>query len=468
MGTRLRSRSVVLRSVPANVSVRAITDLCNSCVTVEAVVRSKTGDTVYLVLGTDDMVTRAVESLQGLSLGDWALHIELVGIDREMQMIGLLQMSVSDLESAVKQEVQVKADLPDFVKQFSKLSVADQHTLMLTLSSGATANPTGSPVGTGSPLSTGSPPFVTATPAPFVPAMAAPFVPAMATPFVTATPAPPQNIISAPLPRLSQFSGDPGTKDVCYQQWKCELLDISHDQVYSTHQISQCVRRSLRGTAADVLLHLGTDITVPAVIDKFDNIFGDVLPPEVLLEQFYTARQKAGELVATWACRLEDILAKLKARSPASCDADSSDMLRSKFWSGLASEKVKGALRHRYDGGAVYSDLLVAARIAELESPSPITLAASQKVNQQQQVESKMLSALETLTKQLSEVQQRLGRLESGGQARSQSSPNSSQNPSNNSSQNLSNNSSQNQRRFYGKCFKCREFGHRASECLNG
>ena len=43
-------------------------------------------------------------------------------------------------------------------------------------------------------------------------------------------------------------------------------------------------------------------------------------------------------------------------------------MLKTKFYNGLRLSTVKNAFRHRFDGGESYSDLLVVARVAELET----------------------------------------------------------------------------------------------------
>ncbi len=60
---------------------------------------------------------------------------------------------------------------------------------------------------------------------------------------------------------------------------------------------------------------------------------------EAITQQFYTEQQKAGESVAAWACRLEDILQRAVELGHVSVIAKN-DMLRNKFWTGLASEKV--------------------------------------------------------------------------------------------------------------------------------
>ena len=67
-------------------------------------------------------------------------------------------------------------------------------------------------------------------------------------------------------PRLSTFSGESGKGDVSFDQWKLEVKGLIKDLLYSPSVIVQSVRRSLRGTAADVLRTLGEDITAETVI----------------------------------------------------------------------------------------------------------------------------------------------------------------------------------------------------------
>ena len=66
-----------------------------------------------------------------------------------------------------------------------------------------------------------------------------------------------------------------------------------------------------------------------------------------------------------WVCRLETILPKLPVGT--FTPDGSRDMLRTKFYSGLRLSVMRNALRHSFDGGATYEDLLVAARVAERE-----------------------------------------------------------------------------------------------------
>ena len=128
---------------------------------------------------------------------------------------------------------------------------------------------------------------------------------------------PDTTITSTVLPgpaRLSTFSGEAGKGEVSFDQWRYEVKGLEKDGLYKPALILQTIRRSVRGTAADVLLTMGEDITVVAVVEKMSRIFGNILPPETILENFYSAKQGQYEKVAGWACRLEDFVSKLQDR----------------------------------------------------------------------------------------------------------------------------------------------------------
>jgi hypothetical protein len=73
-----------------------------------------------------------------------------------------------------------------------------------------------------------------------------------------------------PTPRLPVFDG--GEKDTSFQLWKNEVRCLSRDQV--EHVVVQAIRRSLKVKAADLLLHMGSDISVDRFLEKFEVVFG--------------------------------------------------------------------------------------------------------------------------------------------------------------------------------------------------
>ena len=72
--------------------------------------------------------------------------------------------------------------------------------------------------------------------------------------------------------------------------------------------IMQAVRRSLKGTTAEVLLNLGAQVQPDEVIEECDIIFGNVLTNEAILEEFYTCRQRDRKAAVEWGCRVESLL----------------------------------------------------------------------------------------------------------------------------------------------------------------
>ena len=151
--------------------------------------------------------------------------------------------------------------------------------------------------------------------------------------------------------RLSPFSGDDAKGDVSFELWKFEVRGMVRDGLFPNAVVLQSIRRSLRGTAADILLHLVEDVKVDDLLSKLEKVFGNTLPPEAILEEFYSAKQRESEKVAMWVCRLETILSKLPVGT-FTPDA-SKGMLRTKFYSGLRLSVMRNALRHSFDGSSI-------------------------------------------------------------------------------------------------------------------
>jgi hypothetical protein len=235
------------------------------------------------------------------------------------------------------------------------------------------------------------------------------------------------------LPRLGQFSGvEAGKGEVSWELWKHEVKGLINSGTYSDQLVLQAMRRSLRGQAGEAALHMGEGVSPNEILVKLEQIFGNVLPTEQLLESFYAARKVSKESVATWACRVEELFAQLRSRKAVETAAEQS-MLRTKFFTGLYKPAVKSALRHKFDGGEEYSQLLVAARVAELETSAQHQAVVAPEVGVD----------VSALNKTLQEVCQRLEKLER---------PSTSTSGAGSSE-------------FWGSCFRCKKAGHRARDC---
>ncbi|XP_048236442.1 uncharacterized protein LOC125371765 [Haliotis rufescens] len=177
-------------------------------------------------------------------------------------------------------------------------------------------------------------------------------------------------IINSPSPRLSSFSGD-GTKgEVKYKQWHLEIVGCRRENAFSDTSILNAMRRSAKGSAADLLSGLSETVTLDTAIEQLDLVFGNVMPGETLMERFYTARQEKNESVAVWSCRLRDLISKIEASGTLPHNAAPS-LLRSRFWMGLTRDDLKQATRHHFDSGTDYNKLLLAVRRVEEELATP-------------------------------------------------------------------------------------------------
>lgn len=206
--------------------------------------------------------------------------------------------------------------------------------------------------------------------------------------------------------RISVFSGDNAKGEVDYTHWRHEVQSLLAEAC-PTALLLPAIRRSLKGTAADVLLNMGVSITEQDILAKFDVIFGNVLSPEALFEEFYTARQDSDESIASWACRLESLLAKAVANNTG--QVDNTMMLRSKFWGGLREERIKNGIRHRYDSGESFTVLLQSARQIEREVQTVTRKVGKSTV---QAVDNDLSKKMDTLMKLVDSLGKRIETME--------------------------------------------------------
>jgi hypothetical protein len=67
-------------------------------------------------------------------------------------------------------------------------------------------------------------------------------------------------------------------------------------QNYDKDAMLIAVRRSLRGEAGMVAMRIDLDANIDDIIRKLDSIYGSVDRKEILLTQFYGARQEKDDL----------------------------------------------------------------------------------------------------------------------------------------------------------------------------
>ena len=160
--------------------------------------------------------------------------------------------------------------------------------------------------------------------------------------------------------RLPNFSGD-GKNDVPFDLWKYEVKCL-YDEQHSKDVLRHAIRRSLRGEAARIVMRLGSKVTIDGIIEKLECVYGEVEAEDVLLTEFYSARQKDSEDVSAWSCRLENLLDK--AMSDETSSKDKNKLLRIMFWSGLR-EDMKDITGYLFESNKDYDQLRGAVRRIE-------------------------------------------------------------------------------------------------------
>lgn len=166
--------------------------------------------------------------------------------------------------------------------------------------------------------------------------------------------------------RLPTFSGDdPAKGEATFDLWKYDVDCLIEDGVHTTETIRHAIRRSLKGQAAAILQRMGTNPPIHKILRKLGGIYGSVDAGQTTLAEFYAAKQKAQETVASWSVRLEEILdraVKLRVVD----DFQVNEMLRSRLWAGL-QPRLRDAARNKYDTITDFDQLRVEIRKIERE-----------------------------------------------------------------------------------------------------
>ena len=186
-------------------------------------------------------------------------------------------------------------------------------------------------------------------------------------------------VINPIIPKLPLFSGEePCPKsEVTYYEWNFEVKCSLTDDSISPNSMLQAFRRSLRGSARQVLMSLGTHASLEVVLKKMESMFANTSARNNVMQEFFNAYQQPQESVTAFACRLESILYSAVDKFQMSDDTRN-DMLRSKFWTSLHSEQLRSQTRHKYDSVESYEDLIKEIRRVEHEltvanNPSPMS-----------------------------------------------------------------------------------------------
>ena len=163
--------------------------------------------------------------------------------------------------------------------------------------------------------------------------------------------------------RISVFSGD-SKSEASYELWRYEVTCLQQGS-YPHDQVSRAIRRSLRGEAGRITMRLGPTASISEILSKLDSVYSNVDLKETLLADFYSARQKDNEDIATWSCRLEDLLNRAVQKGLVKT-SETNDMLKAMLWTGL-KQTLKDVSGHKFDSLKTFDELRVALRRIESE-----------------------------------------------------------------------------------------------------
>ena len=151
-------------------------------------------------------------------------------------------------------------------------------------------------------------------------------------------------------PYKNTFSGtEPIPKnESSFEEWKLETEYLAKSGKYSDETVNLSIRHSLKGQARKVLVTLGPLATSEQIVNKLENVFGNVASGESVLQEFYTACQKSDESVTLWGIRIEEILKKAIDKGHVSPEQKNT-MLKTKFWRALYSTELKNATRVHFE-----------------------------------------------------------------------------------------------------------------------
>ncbi len=184
-----------------------------------------------------------------------------------------------------------------------------------------------------------------------------------------------QIVLQQTLAKPPIFSGDlpkPGAGEVTYEEWRYEVeMLLQEDESYPFSYI----RKSLRGEARRLTMRCAT---TQKVLRKLETFYGSVDDGVMLLQKFYSCKQKKGEVARTFYHRLEDLLHRAKDKGEIA-EPQASHKMREVFWKGLASANIKATLHHHYEARTPPERLLRLVRELEDEATQSSTQDHSSK-----------------------------------------------------------------------------------------
>ena len=148
------------------------------------------------------------------------------------------------------------------------------------------------------------------------------------------------------------------------------------------------------------------------MLSRLEGVFGNVATGESILQEFYTASQKADESDTAWGLRIKEILQKTVIKGNVK-NSDTNEMLKNIFWKNLRNDRLKNATRAKFESTQSFELLRKAVRAEEYDMKSNEICAQLPEMHENKQQDTslinQLMSRISELEKQMKDNSDRRG-----------------------------------------------------------
>ena len=183
-------------------------------------------------------------------------------------------------------------------------------------------------------------------------------------------------------PYITPFSGtDPVPKnESSFEDWRIEIRSLIESGEFSDYEVAQLIRNSLKLPAKKAVFFLRSSATSKDIIEKLQNVFGNVASGESVLTEFYTSAQKSDESVTMWGMRLEEIVQRGIEKGQIELEKRD-EMLRTRFWRYLYNKELQNATVVYFDQIKNFDQLRSKVRSEEYWKSTSVSDGSANKVS---------------------------------------------------------------------------------------
>ena len=181
-------------------------------------------------------------------------------------------------------------------------------------------------------------------------------------------------------PYITPFSGiDPVPKnESSFEDWRVEIRSLIESGEYSDYEVAHLIRNSLKLPAKKAVFTLGSSATSKDIIEKLQNVFGNVASGESVLTEFYTSAQKSDESVTMWGMRLKQIVQRGIEKGQIEVEKRD-EMLRTRFWRYSYNKELQNATVVHFDQIKNFDQLRSKVRSEEYWKSTSVSESSANK-----------------------------------------------------------------------------------------